>query len=535
MKDAPARVPDTTATFRFRASNGSRASSGLLVLTVLLFELMAALVATPITLAAQQSDTAAVARDAVTVEHDSVTVRLVDADLRAAVQALGRYLDRPIVFGSNVPGARVTLETPQPVPRSDVIHLLEGLLESQNLRLESDTGLYRIESKAQRASEPAQSSRLASASRVNGPIQLFTIHLRHARAADVAATVNALYGRASALGEIGSQRPSTLGQQLEANQLPRNDAPSSQQPIAGAVPGIEGRAASFTGEVVIVPDPRSNSLLIRASPADFQLIEAAVKELDTRPLQVLIEVVIAEVRRDRSFSFGVEAATDPVHVNGSKATVSGSQKGLGLGDFVLQVMNLGALNLDATLSAAAERGDVKILSRPVVVAANNQPATINVGSQRPFIQVSRSLPTDAATRDQVVQYKDVGTKLTVLPTISPDGYVVLQVTQEVNSATTEVAFDAPVISTRSVQTELLIKDDQTVALGGLTDKQQDRNQGGIPVLSSIPLIGGLFGHASRRTTETELFLFLTPHVIRTDQEADSVSAPYLERAKKVKP
>jgi general secretion pathway protein D len=326
-----------------------------------------------------------------------------------------------------------------------------------------------------------------------------------------------------------------LSEQLEANQLPRNNALSGQQASAGAVPGTEGRAASFTGEVVIVPDPRSNSLLIRASPSDFQLIEAAVKELDTRPLQVLIEVVIAEVRRDRSFSFGVEAATDPVHVNGSKATVSGSQKGIGLGDFVLQVMNLGTLNLDATLSAAAERGDVKILSRPVVVAANNQPATINVGSQRPFIQVSRSLPTDAATRDQVVQYKDVGTKLTVLPTISPDGYVVLQVTQEVNSATTEVAFDAPVISTRSVQTELLIKDDQTVALGGLTDKQQDRNQGGIPVLSSIPLIGGLFGHASRRTTETELFLFLTPHVIRTDQEADSVSAPYLERAKKVKP
>jgi general secretion pathway protein D len=460
---------------------------------------------------------------------------LVDADLRAAVQALGRYLDKPVVFGSNVPGARVTLETPHPVAHADVVQLLEGLLASQNLALVSDSGLYRIEPQAQEASARASVAEVSGAGAAQASVQLFTIHLRHARAADVAATVNALYGRASALGEIGAQRPSTLSQQLEANQLPRNNAPSGQQPITGAVPGTEGRAASFTGEVVIVPDPRSNSLLIRASPGDFQLVEAAVKELDTRPLQVLIEVVIAEIRRDRSFSFGVEAKSDPVHVNRSKATVSGSQKGIGLGDFVLQVMNLGTLNLDATLSAAAERGDVKILSRPVVVAANNQPATINVGSQRPFIQVSRSLPTDAAVRDQVVQYKDVGTKLTVQPTISPDGYVVLQVTQEVNSATTEVAFDAPVISTRSVQTELLIKDDQTVALGGLTDKQQDRNQGGIPVLSSIPLIGGLFGHASRRTTETELFLFLTPHVIRTDQEADRVSAPYLERAKKVKP
>jgi len=480
---------------------------------------------------AAQSDTTA----GVSLERDSVMVRLVDADLRAAVQALGRYLDRPVVFGSNVPGARVTLETPRSVHRAAVAQLLEDLLESQNLELVSDSALYRVEPRAERASTASSAGDSQSAQLSGAAVQLFTIHLRHARAADVAATVNALYGRASALGEIGARRPSTLSEQLEANQLPRNNQPSAQQPIAGAVPGTEGRAASFTGEVVIVPDPRSNSLLIRASPADFQLIGAAVKELDTRPLQVLIEVVIAEVRRDRNFSFGVEAKTDPVHVNGSKATVSGSQKGIGLGDFVLQVMNLGTLNLDATLSAAAERGDVKILSRPVVVAANNQPATINVGSQRPFIQVSRSLPTDAAVRDQVVQYKDVGTKLTVLPTISPDGYVVLQVTQEVNSATTEVAFDAPVISTRSVETELLIKDDQTVALGGLTDKQQDRNQGGIPVLSAIPLIGGLFGHASRRTTETELFLFLTPHVIRTDQEADSVSAPYLERARKVKP
>ena len=468
---------------------------------------------------------------AVTLERDSVTVRLVDADLRAAVQALGRYLDRPVVFGGNVPGARVTLETPHAVPRADVIQLLRGLLETQNLELQRDTGLYRIEAKTQQASDPTLGARAAGAAAPSGAVQLFTIHIRHARAADVAATVNALYGRASALGEIGAQRPSTLSDQLEANQLPRSDAPPSPR----AVPGTEGRTAIFTGEVVIVPDPRTNSLLIRASPGDFALIEAAVKELDTRPLQVLIEVVIAEVRRDRSFSFGVEAKSEPVHVNGSKATVSGSQKGLGLGDFVLNVMNLGSLNLDATLSAAAERGDVKILSRPVVVAANNQMATINVGSQRPFIQVSRSLPTDAAVRDQVVQYKDVGTKLSVLPTISPDGYVVLQVTQEVNSATTEVAFDAPVISTRSVETELLIKDGQTVALGGLTDKQKDSNQGGVPVLSSIPLIGGLFGHASRRSTETELFLFLTPHVIRTDQEADSVTAPFLDRAKRVKP
>jgi general secretion pathway protein D len=135
----------------------------------------------------------------------------------------------------------------------------------------------------------------------------------------------------------------------------------------------------------------------------------------------------------------------------------------------------------------------------------------------------------------VVQYKDVGTKLTVLPTISPDGYVGLDVTQEIDNATTEVAFDAPVISTRSIQTQLLIKDGQTVALGGFTDSERDVAQGGIPLLSRIPLLGGLFGHVSRQTTGTELYLFLTPHVIRTDQEADSLTQPILQRAKGMKP
>src|SRR4029079_14494271 len=107
------------------------------------------------------------------------------------------------------------------------------------------------------------------------------------------------------------------------------------------------------------------------------------------------------------------------------------------------------LDIDATLTAAASKGLVKILSRPVVLAANNQPATINVGSQRPFVQLARTLATDNTARDQVVQYMDVGTKWTVLPTISPDVYVGLEVTQEVDNATSEIAFDAPVISTRS--------------------------------------------------------------------------------------
>jgi len=192
-------------------------------------------------------------------------------------------------------------------------------------------------------------------------------------------------------------------------------------------------------------------------------------------------------------------------------------------------MHLGHAQIDATLTAAASRGDVQIISRPILLASNNQEARILVGSQRPFVQVSRSLPTDTPSRDQVIQYRDVGTKLMVRPTINQDGYVSLLIQQEVNQATTEVAFDAPVISTREAETQVLVKDGQTIVLGGLRDHERDVTQTGIPILSGLPLIGGLFGGSSRQTTETELYLFLTPRIIQTDADADSVTAPRLPK------
>jgi general secretion pathway protein D len=286
----------------------------------------------------------------------------------------------------------------------------------------------------------------------------------------------------------------------------------------------------LSGELTIVADSRGNSLLVRANAQDIELIRAVVDALDVRPLQVLIEVMVAEVRRDRSIGINVEGVLPTTPVGSGDVTAQGSLGTGGLGDFALKVMGIGGVDLDATLRLAAGRGDVKILTRPVVLATNNQLAEIIVGSQRPFVQVQRSLPTDAAARDQIVQYKDVGTKLTVRPTISGDGSVQLEVTQEVSTATAEVAFNAPVIATRSLRTQLLVRDGQTVALGGLTDRVRESRQSGLPILSSIPLLGGLFGGARRSTAETELFVFLTPRVIRTDDDAMRLAEPMKAKA-----
>jgi len=454
---------------------------------------------------------------------DSITIRLVDVDLRTAVAALAPYFDRPVSFGA-VPAVRVTLETPHPVPRGEVVGLTRGLVESQGLELSIDSAgtMYRVQPHAASAAPPPSSAptlgaRQAGVGQAGAP-QFFVVHLHHARAADVAATINALYGHASALGEY-SLGTKSLGQQLAQNQL---QAPGLGAPqVVGAV---ADRVASFTGETSIIPDAGTNSLLVRANRNDFDLIEAAVEQLDVRPLQVLIEVVIAEIDRNSSFSLGLDASAKRTSSGGSDTTAGSLASGLGLGDFVSRVMHLGNPAYAAQLTVAAAKGEARILSRPVVLASNNEQAEILVGSQQPFIQVQQT-QVGAVAQNQVVQYQPVGTRLIVRPTISTDGYVTLDVTQEVNQATATVVFNAPVISTRTVRTRLLARNGQTVVLGGLSDAQRNTTSGGIPILSSLPLVGGLFGHNTRSTTNSEFFLFLTPHVVATDAAADSLTTP----------
>jgi general secretion pathway protein D len=480
----------------------------------------AALVATLLAFAPLSAqDTAAVR-----FVNDSVTVRFVETDIRAVIQALGRYLPKPVLVG-NVQPVRVSLETPAPVGRTTLIALLKGLVESQNLEFVEDSSFFRVGPKATAGS--AQPSNVPTGRSDSGPVQLFVIRLRHARAADVAATVNLLFGGGGEFSGRAGLSSGTLSDELRRNMVPPGGPTTAPQPSAGT----PGRQSTLGGSVTIVPDELTNSLLVRASQADFDVMKEAVDQLDIRPLQVLIEVLIVEARHDRSFTLGADWLVPPQPVDKGNGTGEGSIPGVagGLGDLVIKLLKLGRADVDATIRAAATRGDVRIVSQPVLLASNNQEARFLVGTQRPFIQLSRSLPTDAASRDQVIQYRDVGTKLTVRPTINQDGYVSLLIQQEINQATSEQAFGAPVISTREAVTRVLVKDGQTIVLGGLRDQQRDVNSGGVPILSGIPLIGGLFGSSSRRSNETELYLFLTPRILRTDADADSVTAPRLQR------
>jgi general secretion pathway protein D len=353
---------------------------------------------------------------------------------------------------------------------------------------------------------------------------LFVYRLKHARATKLAGTLQAIFGDAGnrQSSAVGGRGPSTLSQELRQQRVPPTD--TGQTPQVNVELGSTKTTSipgQLRGEVQIVADEATNSLLIRAQAQDWEVLRESIETLDLRPLQVLIEVLIAEVQNTRDFQLGISGR---VGDDSAKAgnSASASLQGSSTGDFAMRIMRVGRINIEVALSALSSRGNVRILSRPVLLAQNNQEARILIGSERPFVQVFRSLPTDAAVRDQVVQYRDVGTQLTLTPTINEDGYVNLQLAQQVSNATAEVQFGAPVISTREASTHLFVHDGQTVVIGGLVDRQQDRSRSGVPILKDIPLLGLLFGTTQRSETRSELFLFLTPHIIATDEDADRV-------------
>jgi general secretion pathway protein D len=454
------------------------------------------------------------AQEPVKMTADGVLVDFQDADLRLVVAALAEAGGLNLVY-SDLPARRVTLRMKQPVPRENLLPLLRSLAQSNGLRLVEDGDFLRLETGAA-ADTPAE--RRDSIAEAGEDMRLFVYRLKHVRAARLGATIQALFGGAAP----GSQRPGlkelSLSQGLRqgpVNPL-RDTTPVVSVELAPPRTSLPGQ---LQGEVQIVPDETTNSLLVRAQTSDWEVIRQAVQALDLRPLQVLIEVTIAEVRRTSESELSVSGR---VADSKNDPTVRGTLKGSTTGDFVLEALRAGTLDVSLALSALSTRGSVKIVSRPVILAQNNQEARILIGSERPFVQVSRSLPTDAAVRDQVIQYRDVGTKLTITPTINDDGYVNLQVLQEVSTATAETQFGAPVISTREASTFLFIKNGRTAVLGGLIDRQQERTKSGIPVLMEIPLLGGLFGSKHTTSSNSELFLFLTPHIIATDEDADDI-------------
>lgn len=452
--------------------------------------------------------------------EDGVRLDFQNVELGVVVSALADAGGLNLIY-SDLPNRLVTLRMNQPVPREQVQALLANLALSNGYRLVEDEAAFRLEAVA-----PVQGdAEAATAESVAPELRLFVYRLKHAKAPRLASTLRAMFGGRGpqAAAERGIQRRS-LSEQLRGQELQPvdPDAPGAEPAVdVELTPQAEsGLRGELESDVLIVPDEATNSLLVRAAPGDWEILEATIEQLDLRPLQVLIEVVIVEVRRTDDFSLGITGEAD--HEIDDGTTIGGELGGFTTGDFALDLMRTGGTNIAAMLSALSRDGRVRIVSRPVIVAQNNQEAHILIGEERPFVQVFRTLPTDAGVRDQVVQFRDVGTTLSIVPTINSDGYVNLLMLQEVSSATEELQFGAPVISTREASTQLFVKNGQTVVIGGLIDYQRQFNRSGVPLLKDIPVLGFLFGSTQSSVLQNELFIFLTPHIIESDADAEAL-------------
>ncbi|HEX3928138.1 MAG TPA: secretin N-terminal domain-containing protein [Gemmatimonadales bacterium] len=493
--------------------------------------------------------------------HGGFALDFQDQDIRVVLSALAEAGKVNLSFG-NLPPRKVTLRMARPATTAEFTNIIRGIAEANDLRVTENGPIIQVSAPPAAVVQSPQ-QQLQQALQQN-ELRLYIYQLKHASATQLAPVLMSLFSGSSTTrstvatqnGILQTTTPNVIGGAAgggfggaggggrrggggggagggAANTgTAASDATGTTATVFGGRGGAaalqqvlqQAGAGALSGnaaDVRIVGEETSNSLLVRSTAADWALIQQVVAGVDQRPMQVLIEVTIAEVQRTHDLDYGI--STSSTRKSGSQGDTASFPTAATARDFILTLTGgKGAIDYNVAINALQTRGDVRILSLPVIIAQNNRQAVLNVGEQRPFVNVSQTVVTGTVpTTVQTITYLSVGTVLTITPTINPDGYVNLQVDQTDNSATDEIEFNAPVISQREATTQVFLKDGQTTVIGGLAGKTESKTVSGIPILSKIPIIGGLlFGNTQKSTVTSELFLFLTPHVISTDDDID---------------
>jgi general secretion pathway protein D len=381
-------------------------------------------------------------------------------------------------------------------------------------------------------------------------LRTYVVNLKYASAEDLAGAIGQLFGVQVANANIGSLADRSLTRALDSFRTRESDtfrtrnsgmpntgaASTSANNTAAAVTPRDSAAGLLVGRTTVVANAPTNALVIRTAPPNFPMLRETIDALDVRPAQVLFEVTIAEIALGRGFEFGVDWGA--VNRGGDVRGQFGNPEipDTGSTSALLRLVRLDGTGVRALLRAIASTSKVQVLSTPEIVAVNNREATILVGNKVPFIASTR-LGNDVSI-DRAVQYQDVGTKLSILPTINDDGYVSVQLLQEVSSLTPQTvsaALSAPVISTREASTRAILRDGQTVVIAGLIGDTRQVQDQGIPLLKDIPFAGALFRRQSTTRQRTELAIFVTPYIVRSDADADTIRERIRKRMEEKSP
>ncbi len=288
----------------------------------------------------------------------------------------------------------------------------------------------------------------------------------------------------------------------------------------------------------IVADPATNSLIIYGTAQEFQNIKNILKDLDAVPRQVLLDVLIAEITQTDNQSLGVDyeiLRRNPQSIFGQRFPSAGAVKSLGStlfpanGTFGAGVTGIfGGDDVRAIINALQADSRVKILSSPTVLATDNRPARIQVGSEEPVATGTITAAVGTVGSSTTISYRNTGRIVTIIPQVNSQGLVNLQILAEVsqrgeNVRVGNVGDTFPSFDTRQAETTAVVQDGDTLAIGGIIAENVIRDRSGIPYLMDIPVVGRLFRTSSDTVRRTELVMLITPRVIRNRDESRSVT------------
>lgn len=342
------------------------------------------------------------------------------------------------------------------------------------------------------------------------------------------------------------------------------DATELSKVLEGMITGLTPQARAgqpakspfeIGGKMTISPDKATNSLIIVASPADYQNLLQVIRQLDRKRKQVYVEAMIIEASIDRLQDLGArwriiaEKDGEPVAVGGFGTIDTTAMKNIltgltgltagGMGNFLdVPISTIGAdgsvvtstltvPGFAALFSLNEFKGAINVLSTPQILTSDNKEAEIIVGENVPFITQRESDPARPQSIFSSIERKDVGITLRLTPQIAEGDYVRLDIYQEISAlkqeATAVVLSVGPTTTKRSTKTSVVVKDNQTVVIGGLMDERQEENINKVPLLGDIPLIGWLFKNRSFEKRKTNLLVFLTPHIVRDTEMLTTLS------------
>jgi general secretion pathway protein D len=342
---------------------------------------------------------------------------------------------------------------------------------------------------------------------------VFTYPVKNADAKNLETVLNQIFSEYTTAG--GTTRTTgTMQGRGGTSQFGRS---TSTQRISAA-PG------DLVGQVYVVADEDTNSLVVRTATKHFERVKEIIDELDLAIPQVLIKVLIAEVTHEDELDLGTEFSVLNLQF-GATLNATGDLGGTDerAGGLVTATMTTG---LASTFNALQRDGRLDVLSRPYILASDNQEASITVGQEVPFITNSRT--TETGQTINTIEYEDIGIILNVTPHINPQGLVILDVAPEISHLTDTTVplsetVNATVYAKRSATTQVAIHNGQTIVIGGLMEDRIADAVRKVPFLGDIPLLGALFRRTQKTKVKTELLIFLTPHVAKEPNDLQAMS------------